>query len=178
VPPPRCPECGRFLKSTMVELLTSTPTPCPRCGTGLVATMFPEHHTVEGDDGAAASVRPPDLHASTRPSAPPAGAPAVVDDVRGDGSIRPPDLVPVMVRDEPRDVLAGWDEGLDASDPDRWREDRAPFPTDAVVVLGAGAVGALLGALVGPRRARNAALGGVGGVVVAAVARQLWRLEP
>jgi hypothetical protein len=188
----------------MVELLTSTPTPCPRCGTGLVAEMFPDHRTaaetveaadetdgdgatadgsaadVAGDRDAATSVRPPDLHATTDPAvAPPVAPPApAADDALGDGSIRPPDLVPVMVRDEPRDVLAGWDDGVDAADLERWREDRPPFPTDAAVVLGAAAGGALLGALVGPRRGRNAVLGGLAGAVGAAVARQLWRLEP
>jgi hypothetical protein len=187
----------------MVELLTSTPTPCPRCGTGLVAEMFPEHRTAAatagvaeatgdggtagggaagdpaGDRDAATSVRPPDLHATTDPTvAPPTGAPAPADEAPGDGSIRPPDLVPVMVRDEPRDVLAGWDDGVDAADLERWREDRPPFPTDAAIVLGAAAGGALLGALLGPPRGRNAALGGLAGAVGAAVTRQLWRLEP
>jgi hypothetical protein len=83
-----------------------------------------------------------------------------------------------MVRDEPRDVLAGWDDGVDAAELERWREDRPPFPTDAAVVLGAAPAGRCSGPWSAPVAARNAALGGLAGAVGAAVARQLWRLEP
>jgi hypothetical protein len=191
VPPPKCPECGRFLKRSLVESLTAAPTPCPRCETGLVASMFPEER----------SVRPPDLGPRTPPAAtspvgaeagptttagPPSGAatssplgPAAAPRTGSDrGSVRPPDLVPVMVRDEPRDVLAGWDAGVTPAELDRWRDDRPPFPTDGVIVAGAGVVGALLGALVPDRRGRNAVIGGVAGVLGAAMIRQVWRLEP
>jgi hypothetical protein len=163
VPPPQCPECGRFLKRSYVAQLSADPTSCPRCGTGLVTSMFPEDR----------SVRPPDLGPADATA-----VPAVPAAPAADGSVRPPDLVPVTVRDEARDVLAGWDVGADRAELGVWRADRPPFPTDAVIVAGAGVAGVLLGALVPPRRGRNAALGGASGVLVAAVSRQVWRLEP
>jgi hypothetical protein len=183
VPPPQCPECGRFLKQSYVDQLSADPTSCPRCGTGLVASMFPEDRSVRPPDlgpadatavpaapAADRSVRPPDLG--------PADATAVPAAPAADGSVRPPDLVPVTVRDEARDVLAGWDVGADRAEVGSWRADRPPFPTDAAIVAGAGVAGALVGALVPPRRGRNAALGGAAGVLAAAVGRQVWRLEP
>jgi hypothetical protein len=151
VPPQQCPACGRFLKRTLVESLTDEPTPCPGCGEGLVASMF----TPEPPGVAAA--------AGGRDDAPP--------------SVRPPDLEPETVRDAPSDVLAGWDAGGEVVDLDRWREDRPPFPVDAAVVGGAVAVGALVGALADDRRGRGAMLGALGGGLVAAVVRQVWRLE-
>jgi hypothetical protein len=182
VPPTKCPECGRFLKGSLVASLTADPVPCPRCETGLVAAMFPEE----------ASVRPPDLGSVTAdpaagthtppppgtpvPPAPPSPSAASIAAERG--SVRPPDLVPVMVRDEPRDALAGWDVGAGAAELDRWRDDRPPFPTDAAVLAGAGVLGALVGALAAPRRGRNAVIGGGAGVLGAAVLRQVWRLDP
>jgi hypothetical protein len=179
VPSPKCPECGRFLKQSMVASLTDQPTPCPRCETGLVATMFPdvEPLVVAEPVGATTerSVRPPDLG--------PAGPGAVVVDPTdappngARGSVRPPDLPPVAVRDEPRDVLAGWDAGMDPVRHARL-EDRAPFPTDAAIVGGAGLVGAVIGAVAADRHLRGATLGGVAGVAAAAVVRQVWRLEP
>jgi hypothetical protein len=189
---PKCPECGRFLRRTLVESLTADPTPCPRCETGLVAEMFPEDRSVRPPDlgpagRSGASPSPVGAATEQAPSAgPPAGrAPARPPEPReatrsasDRGSVRPPDLVPVMVRDEPRDVLAGWDVGLPAADLDRRRDDRPPFPTDTVIVAGAGVAGALVGALVPDRRGRNAAIGGLAGLLGAAVVRQVWRLEP
>lgn len=35
MPPPQCPECGRFLATAFVEQITHEPAPCPRCGTEL-----------------------------------------------------------------------------------------------------------------------------------------------
>jgi hypothetical protein len=196
VSPPKCPECGRFLKRTLVESLTADPTPCPRCETGLVASMYPDMYP---DDR---SVRPPDLRPTGRGSAatsavgaeavqappadPPSGPappattepPAVARPGADRGSVRPPDLVPVMVRDEPRDVLAGWDAGVSPGELDRWRDDRPPFPTDTVIVAGAGVAGAFVGALVPDRRGRNAAIGGLVGLLGAAMIRQVWRLDP
>jgi hypothetical protein len=165
VPPPQCPECGQFLRRTVVVSLTADPSPCPRCEAGLVAAMFPEE----------ASVRPPDLGpAGTVPTA----APASPSSLETRGSVRPPDLVPVMVRDEPRDVISGWDVGADPAELERWRVDRPPFPQDAAIVLGAGVMGGLLGALVPERRGRNLALGAAVGAFGAAAVRQVWRLEP
>jgi hypothetical protein len=182
VPPPQCPECGRFLKRAVVDALTDDPTACPRCGTGLVAAMFADaadDATAPAPTGPGAeaaeerSVRPPDLG-----RADPATTRILEVTGGGPGSVRPPDLPPVTVRDEPRDVLEGWDVGADPAELERWRHDRPPFPTDTVIVAGAGVAGALLGALVADRRARGAVLGGLAGVVGAAVCRQVWRLEP
>jgi hypothetical protein len=195
VPPPKCPECGRFLKQSLVASLSDEPTPCPRCETGLVATMFAQgtdggvetdgglEATVETTGGVEAvdgerSVRPPDLGISD-PVPVAVQAPTLAEGHDADrGSVRPPDLPPVTVRDEPRDVLADWDRGFDPIAADPWRADRAPFPVDAVVVGGAGALGALVGALASDRRLRGATIGGLAGVVGAAVFRQVWRLEP
>jgi hypothetical protein len=181
VPPPQCPECGRFLKRTVVDGLTDEPTACPRCGTGLVAAMFdaPADGSVPDPSRPAPtatderSVRPPDLG-----RADPATTRVLEVTGRGPGSVRPPDLPPVTVRDEPRDVLEGWDVGVDPAELDRWRHDRPPFPTDTAIVAGAGVAGALIGAFAADRRARGALLGGLAGVVGAALVRQVWRLEP
>lgn len=35
MPPPQCPECGRFLATAFVETIRSEPAPCPGCGTEL-----------------------------------------------------------------------------------------------------------------------------------------------
>jgi hypothetical protein len=85
--------------------------------------------------------------------------------------VRPPDLRPGTVRDG-ADVLTGWDpDGPPAA------VDQAPFPTDLVVLLSSGALGALLGGLFGERGCRGALLGGASGVIGAAVARRVWRLS-
>lgn len=38
--PPRCPGCGRFLSSALVEGLVEEPTECPSCGRRLTVTDF------------------------------------------------------------------------------------------------------------------------------------------
>jgi hypothetical protein len=179
VPSPKCPECGRFLKQSMVASLTDDPTPCPRCETGLVAAMFPDVVPLVVVEPAGAStehsVRPPDLGPDDPVAVVVGSADAPPNGDRG--SVRPPDLPPVAVRDEPRDVLAGWDAGMDPVGGARLH-DRAPFPTDAAIVGGAGLVGALIGAMASDRHLRGATLGGVAGVAAAAVVRQVWRLDP
>lgn len=163
MPPQQCPECGRFLKNAFVQSLTTEPTPCPRCETDLVAAMFgleaPQPGTVEtaGADAPAAA------HAADAADAADAAEP----------SVRPPDLQPTQVRDEPAGVLEGWDRGVGPAP----LVDRAPFPMDAVVLAGAGLVGGVLGSLFGERGCRGAVLGAAGGVLGAAVARRVWRLE-
>jgi hypothetical protein len=149
VPPQQCPECGRFLKKAFVESLSATPTPCPRCEAGLTAAML---GVVTADP----------VTADPAVSVPAGGA---------QSSVRPPDLQPGTVRDGAGDVLAGWDR-----DGAPGVVDRAPFPTDLVVMLSSGAVGALLGGLFGERGCRGAILGGASGILGAAVARQVWRL--
>lgn len=152
MPPQQCPECGRFLKRDFVASLSADPTPCPRCETGLVAAMFGGQEPEPAADAPAAG------------TAGPAG---------GEPSVRPPDLQPTQVRDEPSGVLEGWDRGAGPHEV----VDRAPLPMDAVVLAGAGLVGAVLGSTLGERGCRGAVLGAAGGVLGAAVARRVWRLE-
>lgn len=161
MPPQQCPECGRFLKNAFVVDLASQPAACPGCDVELTATMF------EDADG---------------PPPPPAEALAAATDARAsagtgvrdlaDASVRPPDLVPEDVRDDP-DPLAGWDVG--APQVGLPVVDRRPFPTDTVVIAGAGALGLAAGLLAGRRRGRDAAVGALIGVVVAGVARRIWQ---
>ncbi|TVR34763.1 MAG: hypothetical protein EA388_08425 [Nitriliruptor sp.] len=92
-----------------------------------------------------------------------------------DASVRPPDLAPEEVRDD-GDVLAGWDVGADAAEIASWNHDRAPFPTDTVVVAAGAVLGGVLGATVTPARLKGAAIGAGLGAGVGAVVRQVWRL--
>ena len=157
MPPQQCPECGRFLKKDFVAALGAQPTPCPRCETGLTAAMF--------------GVGPVPAAEVAEPDAPLADTAS--DEAAGDASVRPPDLQPTEVRDDPTGVLEGWDRGTGPPQV----VDRAPFPIDAVVLAGAGLVGAVLGSMLGERGCRGAVLGAAGGVLGAAVARRVWRLE-
>lgn len=97
----------------------------------------------------------------------------LVDEASTPPSVRPPDLEPDAVRDRP-DPLAGWDPGV-PSGAATVRDER-PFPTDTVVVVGAGVVGFAAGVIVGRNRGRDAALGALGGLVGAGIARRIWRL--
>jgi hypothetical protein len=106
-------------------------------------------------------------------------------DGEGDGagadpgpSVRPPDLAPDEVRGSDRDVLAGWDVDADVAELTAWQVDRAPFPTDLVVVVAAKAVGAAVGVAIDRRPVRGFVLGAGAGLAAAVVARRLWRLEP
>lgn len=149
--PVQCPECARFLSKDLVAGLATAPASCPKCATPLTAAMF---------DGET-SVRPPDLPG-------------------GGASVRPPDLPATEVRtagDGARDPLAGWDDPADAH-LDRWqRPARGLDPAGlAVVGVGAGALGAGVGALVSPgRRGRGALLGAVVGALGAIAGAQLSR---
>jgi hypothetical protein len=88
-------------------------------------------------------------------------------------SVRPPDLSPDAVRDEP-DPLAGWDAGLPPGL--AVVRDQRPFPLDTVVVAGGALLGGSLGASFGRRPLRDGALGAVGGAVGAGLVRRLWQL--
>jgi hypothetical protein len=97
-------------------------------------------------------------------------------------SVRPPDLEPASVRDTTRDVLVGWDVTADAEEIASWRRDRRPFPTDTVVVVGGGVLGAIAGGVLGRNSdPRHPVLGIVGGLTlgltVAAATRRIWRLR-
>jgi hypothetical protein len=176
VPPQQCPECGRFLKAAFVTSLTAEPTPCPSCEAGLVAGMFAvneEGGSVAGPAPAASglepAIAPPDMK-ETGAEHPTTELPSFAGE---EASVRPPDLRPDAVRDAAGDVLEGWDRGAGPV----MVVDRAPIPTDAIVLAGAGLAGAVLGALFGERGCRGAVLGAAGGVLGAAVARRIWRLE-
>ncbi len=70
MPPPQCPECGRFLATAFVEQITSEPAPCPGCGTEL--SLAPE----DPDDDAVTPEEPPPVPppAAALPADEPAGA--------------------------------------------------------------------------------------------------------
>jgi hypothetical protein len=167
VPPKQCPACGRFLKNAFVVGLGDAAAPCPGCGDELTAIMF----AVVDATPDAASVVAADVSSG-------ATTDTTVDRV----SVRPPDLEPASVRDTTRDVLAGWDTTASAEEIASWRRDRRPFPTDTVVVVGSGALGAIAGGVIGrnhdPRRLGGGVAGGlVVGLAVAAVSRRIWRLR-
>jgi hypothetical protein len=188
VPPQQCPECGRFLKQALVVSLADAPAACPRCKVQLVAAMFevpavPETPEPLADAPATVLASDPDTEVTievTAELADPADAPSAATERAAEDapSVRPPDLAPDAVRGEV-DVLAGWDVGADADEIASWREDRRPFPTDTVLVLGAGVVGgAIAAAVAGDRRLRAAATGAVLGVLGGAITRRIWRLTP
>lgn len=176
VPPMQCPSCGRFLKNDLVASLEDAPAPCPRCGELLHPDAFVPDGAGGRDEVAEREVAEAE-HEVAEAEVEVAGH----EDVE-ERSVRPPDLAPEAVRDAPRDVLVGWDVDADAAEIASWRRDRRPFPADTVVVLGAGAVGAVAGALVdGHRRestvsGRGAVLGLVLGLLGGAGVRRIWRL--
>jgi hypothetical protein len=178
VAPKQCPECGRFLKNAVIQALGDRGAACPRCGSTLTAAMFEDEvltggRTIPvpaggsgddpGDGGPLEEPEVPELHE--------------VNEVH-EVSVRPPDLEPDAVRDRTLDVLAGWDVGVGEAEIAAWRQDRRPFPTDTVSLIGAGATGLLLGLLLVPQhRVRGASLGALAGVVGAAIVRQVWLLR-
>jgi len=195
VPPHQCPDCGRFLKADLVDGLSDGPAACPRCGTELTAAMFaatgvsarpsdappPEEsavHEALTDDDAATSDDVEAIELAPSEGDVPQPLAAAAATVSGATSVRPPDLAPDSVRRRDElDVLAGWDADADVVDVAAWGQDRRPFPTDTVVVLGAGVAGAVGGTLLDRRRGRGAALGGLAGLVAAGVVRRIWRLD-
>lgn len=81
MPPPQCPECGRFLATAFVEQITNEPAPCPGCGTELSLA------TDEPDDAAAPQDAPPvPPPAATLPAEDAAGADDALDDDAADES--------------------------------------------------------------------------------------------
>lgn len=106
------------------------------------------------------------------------GSPDSSRDATEQASVRPPDLSPQEVRDEPEDVLAGWDLGASEVEIAAWRRDERPFPADTIVVAGAGVLGLLLGGwFAAGHRVRAASIGAGVGLVAAAGVRRIWRLQ-
>lgn len=165
MPPAQCPECGRFLAKAFVLSLATEPTDCPKCGLRLSATHFPD--TLGQAAAPDAPVEEPAGAAGLRDASPLEPDPA---------SVRPPDLDPGAVRlgdDGQPDPLAGWDRG-DGAGLDV-RAARRP-PPDGAIVAGAGAAGAIIGALLARRWGIGVVVGFAAGVAAAATSRQVWRL--
>lgn len=161
MPPMQCPECGRSLSTASIASLNDGDASCPDCEATVAATMVAEDQALPLPTGG-----------STH------GVSADVPDVPDEVSVRPPDLEPDAVRDRESDVLAGWDIGVGDDEIAAWRRDRRPFPTDTVVVAGAGAAGLLLGLALDPEhRVRGASAGLLSGVVGSAVTRRVWLLR-
>lgn len=178
MPPVQCPECGRFLKKSFVASLADEPAPCPGCETELRPELFDaptEGSAAPTSTSASSGSTEPETASDTSDTSDASDTDA--NDTSDSGtSVRPPDLAPEEVRDH-TDVLSGWDSGV-GQQLDAWATDRPPFPTDAVVVAGAGLAGLAIGAVVGrDRRATAAAAGATVGILSAAVARRIWRLD-
>jgi hypothetical protein len=172
VPPKQCPECGRFLKNAFIQALGDRGTVCPRCDSTLMAAMF--------EDEVLTGRRTIPVPAGGSSDDPGDGGPFEGSEAGEvpEVSVRPPDLEPDAVRDRTLDVLAGWDVGVGEAEVAAWRQDRRPFPTDTVSLIGAGATGLLLGLLLVPQhRVRGASLGTLAGVVGSAIVRQVWLLR-
>ena len=170
MPPPQCPECGRFLATVFVEEIRTEPAPCPGCG----AELFLDAEE-GGDDGAPSPTHVDDV-TTDEPAddarepedvgpGPAATTPAVEEP--HDLPPEPADVAPepetsVRPPDRDRDPLAGWDEVATAPAP------AAAGPAPEVVAVGAGA-GLVLGLLLGGSRHRvlGALLGAVLGAVLA-----------
>jgi hypothetical protein len=158
VSPKQCPACGRFLERAFIETLRDGDAPCPRCEGTLTAAMFAERDAMSIPAGGSS-----DAAAADTPDA---------------VSVRPPDLEPGAVRDRSPDVLAGWDTGVSQEEIASWRHDRRPFPTDTVVVVGAGLAGLALGvAFDDDHRLRGAVVGALIGILGSAISRQVWHLR-
>ncbi len=100
MPPPQCPECGRFLATAFVEQITTEPAPCPGCGTEL--SLAPEEPS---DEAVAPETSPPvPPPAATLPPDGDAGAVDVLDEGPSDEA---PDA------DDAEDADDGTDDDLD-----------------------------------------------------------------
>lgn len=157
MPPPQCPECGRFLSKAFMVGLADGPADCPRCETALTPDRFD----------------PADLPASVSATEvePPSEAPA------SDASVRPPDLPPSDV-ERGRDVLEGWDrpdaEVIDLLER-RASVGGADPGTVIGTVLGAGVAGGLLGAVVARNhRSFGAIIGTLAGASGAVLGMRLF----
>lgn len=147
MPPPQCPDCGRFLSHDFVEGLAEAPSDCPRCGTSRALDDFVDYLADANIDLAAEAL----------------SSEAVVH--------RAPD----GDDDQLRDVLAGWDRpsvlppAVPVAD-----EDEERFVTAATIVV-AGVAGGLVGGLVFPRhRSGGAVFGTLVGAGVGAASSRIF----
>lgn len=194
MPPPQCPECGRFLSKAFMVGLADGPAGCPRCDTSLDADRFDpadlpasvattEAAPTDEAAGEAPVSEPPSADpAATEPqSADPAATdpqttgPAVTGSA--DASVRPPDLPPLDVEPD-RDVLEGWDRP-DADVIELLERRASVGGADPVAVigtvLGAGIAGGLLGAIVARNnRSFGAVVGTLAGASGAVLGMRLF----
>lgn len=134
MPPPQCPECGRFLSKAFMVGLADGAADCPRCEAELTPDRFD----------------PADLPASVSATEVEPPSEAAAEAPVSDTSVRPPDLPPSDVEHD-RDVLEGWDH--QEAEVIELLERRASVggagPSTVIgTVLGAGVAGGLLGAVV------------------------------
>jgi ribosomal protein S27AE len=171
VPPPQCPECGRFLATAFVNQIKASASPCPRCGTSLFLDDGTEPTTHEGlpaggatvsaevavVDGLVVTIEPDEAADPTPPTVDTSTATLV--DASADSSVRPADLAQDGTSIDP---LAGWDVG-----PEPAITASSTAVPELVIAAGAGVVigfvlggrdrrplGALLGAVLGALLAR------------------------
>lgn len=152
MPPPQCPECGRFLSKAFMVGLADGAADCPRCEAALTPDRFD----------------PADL---------PPSVPATEAEPVSDTSVRPPDLPPPDLERD-RDVLEGWDH--QEAEVIELLERRASVggagPTTVIgTVLGAGVAGGLLGAVVARNhRSFGAIIGTLAGASGAVLGMRLF----
>ncbi|MBW3561166.1 MAG: hypothetical protein KY437_01570 [Actinobacteria bacterium] len=147
MPPPQCPECGRFLSKAFMVGLADGAVACPRCEVDLTAERFDPEDLPQGRSEEPAA---PEAEATGAAVEEAAKAVEAVEDEAPDASVRPPDLPPGDVEAD-RDVLEGWDRP-DAEVIDLLERRASIGGADPSVVvgtlLGAGLAGGLLGAVV------------------------------
>lgn len=177
MPPPQCPECGRFLSKAFMVGLADGPVACPRCEVDLTADRF-----APDDLPQVGSEEPAVREAEATAAAAEEAAKAVEDaeDEAPDASVRPPDLPPGDVEAD-RDVLEGWDRP-DAEVIDLLERRASIGGADPSVVvgtlLGAGLAGGLLGAVVARNhRPFGALIGSLAGATGAMLGMRLFEAE-
>ena len=179
MPPPQCPECGRFLSKAFMVGLADGPVACPRCETDLTADRFDPDDLPEALAGSEEAVDP-EAEATAAAAGVAAGAVEDAQREEPDTSVRPPDLPPGDV-DTDRDVLEGWDRP-DAEVIDLLERRASVGGADPSVVVGtlvgAGLAGGVLGAVVARNnRSFGALVGSLAGASGAMLGMRLFETE-
>jgi ribosomal protein S27AE len=170
VPPPQCPECGRFLATAFVNQIQASARPCPRCGTSLFLDDGTEPAARDGlpDEGATVPAEAAavdglvvtielDEAADPTPSTVVTSTATLVD-ASAESSVRPADLAQDGASIDP---LAGWDVGPEPAT-------TASLHAVPELAIAAGA-GVVIGFVLGgrDRRTLGALLGAVLGALLA-----------